>query len=126
MDRSRTGAQGPCGNLRQDIMSDILSRLADTIEARKRSAAKESYVASLFQKGEDAILKKIGEEATETVVAAKNGVPGRIVAEIADLWFHSLILLASHDLRPESVLAELERREGVSGLIEKAARADSP
>ncbi len=104
-------------------MSDeILTRLADVLESRKQSDAEASYVASLYQKGLDAILKKIGEEATETVMAAKDGVPDRIVSETADLWFHSLVLLAHMELRPEQVLAELARRFGVSGHAEKAAR----
>jgi phosphoribosyl-ATP pyrophosphohydrolase len=99
-----------------------LARLADVIESRLGGDAGKSYVAQLAAKGADAILKKIGEEATETVMAAKDGVPDRIVAEIADLWFHCLIVLATHGLRPEQVLAELERRSGTSGLQEKAAR----
>ncbi len=82
-----------------------------------------SYVASLFAKGDDAILKKIGEEATETVLAAKDGDPARITAEVADLWFHCLVLLARHGLSPADVLAELARREGTSGHAEKAARS---
>ena len=81
-----------------------------------------SYVASLFAKGDDAILKKIGEEATETVMAAKDGQPERITAEVADLWFHCIVLLARHGLGPEDVLAELARREGTSGHAEKSAR----
>ena len=104
-------------------MNDTLSRLADTLEARKGAAAEHSYVASLYAKGMDAILKKIGEEATETVIAGKDGVAERIVAETADLWFHCLVLLAAKGLRPEAVLAELERRMGTSGLTEKAGRA---
>ena len=81
-----------------------------------------SYVATLFAKGDDAIIKKIGEEATETVMAAKDGDKIRITSEVADLWFHCLVLLARYGLGPQDVLAELERREGVSGLEEKAAR----
>jgi phosphoribosyl-ATP pyrophosphohydrolase len=104
-------------------MSDaILAELADVIDARKRGDPETSYVARLFNSGADAVLKKIGEEATETVLAAKDGVPERIVAETADLWFHCMILLAQHGLRPEQVLAELARRAGTSGLEEKAAR----
>jgi len=99
-----------------------LARLADVIDSRKGADPSSSYVARLFSKGGDAILKKIGEEATETVMAAKDGVADRIVAETADLWFHCLVLLAHHGLRPEQVLAELERREGTSGLVEKARR----
>jgi phosphoribosyl-ATP pyrophosphohydrolase len=107
-------------------MSDaILAKLADVIDARKRGDPETSYVARLFAAGADAVLKKIGEEATETVMAAKDGVPERIVAETADLWFHCMILLAQHGLRPEQVLAELARRAGTSGLEEKAARKAS-
>jgi len=105
-------------------MSDILERLADVVESRKRADPEVSYVARLFARGEDAILKKIGEEATETVMAAKDGDRLRIVGETADLWFHCLIMLAQHGLRPADVLAELRRREGISGIDEKAARAD--
>jgi len=102
---------------------DVLARLADVLEARRQGADPESsYVARLFQRGTDAILKKVGEEATETVMAAKDGVPARIVSETADLWFHTMIMLAHFDLRPSDVLAELERREGLSGLDEKAQR----
>lgn len=99
-----------------------LARLADVIESRRSGDPERSYVARLLARGPDAILKKIGEEATETVLAAKDGEPERIVAECADLWFHCLVMLAHYDLRPERVLAELERRAGVSGLEEKAAR----
>jgi phosphoribosyl-ATP pyrophosphohydrolase len=102
--------------------ADILTRLAVTIAARAGASPESSYVAKLFAKGEDAILKKIGEEATETVMAAKDGDKLRLTAEIADLWFHCLVLLASRGLGPQDVLAELERREGVSGIAEKAAR----
>ena len=105
-------------------MSDILERLADVVESRKSGDPEASYVARLFARGEDAILKKIGEEATETVMAAKDGDRLRIVGETADLWFHCLIMLAQHGLRPADVLAELRRREGISGIDEKAARAD--
>ena len=103
-------------------MSDILRELAAVLEARKGAAPDGSYVAGLYAKGLDAILKKIGEEATETVLAAKTGKPEQIVHEIADLWFHTLVLLAERGLRPEDVLNELERRFGRSGLEEKAAR----
>ncbi len=101
---------------------DVLRRIGATIEARRGSSATSSYVASLFAKGNDAILKKIGEEATETVMAAKDGDRNRIVAEVADLWFHCLVLLAQHDLSAADVLAELARREGTSGHAEKAGR----
>jgi len=94
------------------------------LESRKSADPETSYVAKLYAKGLDAILKKIGEEATETVMAAKDGDADEIVHEVADLWFHSLVLLSSQGLRPESVLAELDRRFGLSGLTEKAARPD--
>ena len=100
----------------------ILSRVAAAIEARKTALPDTSYVASLLRKGDNAILKKIGEEATETVMAAKDGDKLSLVREVADLWFHCLVLLASRGLGPHDVLAELARREGVSGLEEKANR----
>jgi phosphoribosyl-ATP pyrophosphohydrolase len=100
----------------------VLARVAAAIEARRGAEPASSYVASLLAKGEDAILKKIGEEATETVMAAKDGDKLRLTAEVADLWFHCLVLLAHHRLGPDDVLAELSRREGKSGLDEKAAR----
>ncbi|KAA6183036.1 phosphoribosyl-ATP diphosphatase [Thiohalocapsa marina] len=103
-------------------MSDVLNRLADVLEQRKQAEPDSSYVARLYAKGLDAILKKIGEEATETVMAAKDGQPDKLVYEVADLWFHSLVLLAQQDLHPDAVLAELDRRFGLSGLEEKAAR----
>ncbi|MCP4284182.1 MAG: phosphoribosyl-ATP diphosphatase [Gammaproteobacteria bacterium] len=102
--------------------TDILMRLAEVLEARKRADADSSYVAKLYAKGLDAILKKIGEEATETVMAAKDGVPEKVVYEVADLWFHSMVLLAQQGLGPDQVLAELDRRFGLSGLDEKAGR----
>ena len=101
---------------------DVLARLAATLAARRGADPSASYVASLFAKGDDAILKKICEEATETVMAAKDGDAGRIVSEVADLWFHCVVLLVRHGLVPADVLAELERREGTSGHAEKAAR----
>jgi phosphoribosyl-ATP pyrophosphohydrolase len=103
-------------------MSDVLSRLAEVLETRKAADPESSYVARLYGKGLDAILKKVGEEATETVMAAKDGAPEKIVHEVADLWFHTLVLLAQQGLRPEQVLAELDRRFGLSGLDEKAQR----
>lgn len=106
-------------------MSDVLERLADIIESRKGGDSESSYVARLLSRGEDAVLKKIGEESTETVMAAKDGDRMRIVGETADLWFHCLIMLAHYGLRPSDVLLELRRREGISGLDEKAARDDS-
>ena len=101
-----------------------LERVAATIESRKGADAGSSYVAALLHKGENAILKKIGEEATETVMAAKDGDKIALVREVADLWFHCLVLLASRGLGPRDVIAELSRREGVSGLEEKAGRKD--
>jgi phosphoribosyl-ATP pyrophosphohydrolase len=103
-------------------LAETLERIAATIEARKRSSTEKSYVARLLAEGEDAVLKKIGEEATETVLAAKGGDRLHLVRETADLWFHCMILLARHGLGPGDVLAELQRREGISGLDEKAAR----
>ena len=110
-------------------MSDTLARLAQTIESRKLENGGDpatSYVAKLFAKGDDAILKKIGEEATETVMAAKDartdGDKSKVLYECADLWFHSMIMLAQFDLTPQDVLDELARREGLSGIEEKASR----
>lgn len=104
-------------------MAETLDKLAEVLEQRKSAPADSSYVASLYAKGLDAILKKIGEEATETVMAAKDGDKQKIVYEVADLWFHSLVLLAQQDLKPADVLAELDRRFGLSGLEEKANRS---
>jgi phosphoribosyl-ATP pyrophosphohydrolase len=103
-------------------VSDLLERLAEVLEARKGADPDSSYVARLYAKGLDAILKKIGEEATETVMAAKDGEREKLVYEIADLWFHSLVLLAHQGLKPQDVLDELDRRFGLSGLEEKARR----
>lgn len=103
-------------------MTDILQHLAQVLEQRKLADPQHSYVASLYAKGLDTILKKIGEEATETVIAAKNGNTQQLVYEMADLWFHSLILLAQQNLTPDAVLIELERRFGLSGITEKAQR----
>ena len=104
------------------IPSTILERLEAAIAARRGGDPGASYVARLNAKGLDAILKKIGEEATETVMAAKDGDPARITAEVADLWFHCLVLLAQQGLGPDQVLAELDRRFGLSGIVEKASR----
>lgn len=101
---------------------DTLERLAEVIESRRSGDPDESYVARLFHKGTDAILKKIGEEATETVMAAKDGDAQKVVYEVADLWFHSMLALSAFGLKPADVLRELERREGLSGLEEFAAR----
>ena len=103
-------------------MSDVLTQLAAVLESRKGASPESSYVASLYNKGLDAILKKVGEEATETVMAAKDGDAEKIVYETADLWFHTLVMLASQGLGPQQVLDELERRFGLSGLDEKASR----
>ncbi|WP_455201225.1 phosphoribosyl-ATP diphosphatase [Kaarinaea lacus] len=105
--------------------NDILTELAKILEQRKGADADSSYVASLYSKGLDKILKKIGEEATETVIAAKSGDAEQIVYETADLWFHTLVLLAHQGLGPKDVLAELERRFGTSGHEEKASRGKS-
>ncbi len=101
---------------------ETLERLAAVIESRKNGNPDTSYVARLFHKGNDAILKKIGEEATEVVMAAKDGDRQKIVGEVADLWFHTMLALSAFELKPSDVLAELERREGLSGLEEFAAR----
>ena len=105
-----------------NISQDILEHLAAVIEQRKLGDPEKSYVARLFHKGLDAILKKVGEEATETVMAAKDGDKQKVVYEVADLWFHSMIALSHFGLKPADVLAELQRREGMSGLEEFAAR----
>lgn len=123
-------------NLTHEELYSVLKNLADVIEARKNAVnasgqTDSSYVASLFSKGDDAILKKIGEEAAETIMAAKdarqisrpeNEKPQALINEVADLWFHTMIMLAQFNLRPEDVLMELKRREGVSGIAEKASR----
>lgn len=105
-------------------MSDILDRLAETLEARKNADPQSSYVAKLYAKGTDAILKKVGEEAAETIIAAKDGNREQIVYETADLWFHTLVMLAQAGLHPNDVLNELARREGLSGIAEKESRKD--
>jgi len=104
-------------------MNNTLTQLAEVLEQRKTQAADTSYVASLYDKGLDTILKKIGEEATETVIAAKGGDKQQIIYETADLWFHCMVLLAQQDLHPDDVLQELQRRFGLSGLEEKASRS---
>lgn len=101
---------------------DTLARLAAVIESRRGADPDKSYVARLFGKGLDAVLKKVGEEATEVVMASKDGVPERVVNEVADLWFHTLLVLSAHGVSPADVLAELRRREGLSGLEEFALR----
>lgn len=105
-------------------MSDILTRLGEVLEARKQADPGSSYVAGLYARGQDAILKKVGEEATETILAAKDGSADQLVYETADLWFHTLVMLADKGLGPNDVLSELDRRFGLSGLDEKAARND--
>ncbi|HKL78772.1 MAG TPA: phosphoribosyl-ATP diphosphatase [Gammaproteobacteria bacterium] len=104
------------------MSDDVLERIATVLEERKAAAADDSYVSSLYAKGRNKILEKVGEEATEVLLAAKDGNPQELVAETADLWFHSLIMLAEQGLGPADVLAELERRFGTSGHSEKAAR----
>ncbi|MFQ5935209.1 MAG: phosphoribosyl-ATP diphosphatase [Acidiferrobacterales bacterium] len=106
-------------------MTDILVRLAKVLEDRKQAGAESSYVARLYGQGVDAILKKIGEESTELIVAAKSGDSQQLIHETADLWFHTMVLLAQQGLDPDDVLSELERRFGTSGLDEKARRNDA-
>lgn len=103
-------------------MNDVLNRLSELLEQRKTADPSSSYVAKLYAKGMDSILKKVGEEATETVIAAKGGNRDEIVYETADLWFHTLVMLAKAGLKPSDVLNELARREGLSGIEEKNAR----
>ncbi|MFQ6021668.1 MAG: phosphoribosyl-ATP diphosphatase [Acidiferrobacterales bacterium] len=104
-------------------MVEILDKLTKVLEARKQADAQSSYTAGLYAQGLDAILKKVGEEATEMIIAAKSGDSTQIVRETADLWFHTMVLLVHQGLKPDEVLRELERRFGVSGLDEKARRA---
>jgi len=104
------------------MKQDILKALDDILEQRKQASPDESYTAKLFNDGIDSILKKVGEEATETVIASKSGKKEEIVYEIADLWFHTLVLLKHHNLDSEDILNELERRFGLSGIEEKASR----
>ena len=103
---------------------EVLERIAASIEERKGGDPAKSYVAKLFSLGEDAMLKKIGEEATETVLAAKGGDRLHLVREVTDLWFHCMIVLSRHGLGPADVLAEMHRREGISGVDEKASRKE--
>jgi phosphoribosyl-ATP pyrophosphohydrolase len=105
--------------------SEVLNKLAEVLESRKGADADSSYVAGLYAKGLDAILKKVGEEATETVMAAKDGDRDKLVYEVADLWFHTLVLLTQQGLAPDDVLNELARRFGISGIEEKAARGQN-
>lgn len=106
-------------------MNDTLNRLANLLEQRKDADPQTSYVAKLYAKGMDSILKKVGEEAAETIIAAKNLNKQDLIYETADLWFHTLVMLAHAGLKPDDVLAELARREGLSGLEEKASRLES-
>ncbi|CAN0318903.1 unnamed protein product, partial [Phaeothamnion confervicola] len=104
-------------------VSDVLERLSEVIDERRKADPKDSYVAGLFHAGLDKILKKVGEEATETVIAGKGGDAAQLIYETADLWFHSVVLLKYKGIEPSAVLAELERRFGRSGVAEKAERA---
>ena len=104
-------------------MSDVLDRLSELLEQRKTADPASSYVAKLYAKGMDSILKKVGEEATETMLAAKGGNKDEIIYETADLWFHTLVMLAQAGLKPQDVLDELARREGLSGIAEKEQRS---
>ncbi|PJO79319.1 phosphoribosyl-ATP diphosphatase [Neisseria brasiliensis] len=106
------------------MSNNVLSEIQNVIDSRKGHNPEESYVAQLFYKGEDKILKKVIEEAGEVLMASKDGEAEHLVYETADLWFHSMVLLAHHGLRVEDVIAELARRQGLSGLVEKAARTD--
>jgi len=106
-------------------MSEVFEQLTHVLEQRKTADPSESYVANLYSKGLDSILKKLGEEATETVIAAKNQDKEQLIYEMADLWFHSLVLLAQQEIAPEAVMTELQRRFGLSGLAEKAQRQSS-
>jgi phosphoribosyl-ATP pyrophosphohydrolase len=107
----------------EKMSPDILQRLSEMLETRKQASPESSYVAKLFNKGEDAILKKIGEEATEVILAGKAGDKSHLVYETADLWFHCMVLLAQHGLSASDVLHELARREGISGIAEKESRS---
>lgn len=106
----------------EKVSGDLLERLTEVLQERKQADPEQSYVAKLHRKGQDAILKKIGEESCELVMASKDQNPAKVVAETADLWFHSLVLLGWHGLQASDVLAELDRRMGLSGLVEKANR----
>jgi phosphoribosyl-ATP pyrophosphohydrolase len=105
-------------------VSDTLNRLAELLEQRKSADPQTSYVAKLYAKGMDSILKKVGEEAAETIIAAKNGDNEHLIYETADLWFHTMVMLAQAGLKPQDILDELARREGLSGLVEKASRTE--
>jgi len=107
------------------MSNDILQQLAQTLEERKKANPETSYVAKLHKKGQDTILKKLGEEATETIIASKGGNKDEIIYETADLWFHSMVMLSHHNLGPDDILNELARRFGLSGIEEKARRKQS-
>jgi phosphoribosyl-ATP pyrophosphohydrolase len=106
-------------------MSDTLKKLAQVLDSRKNAEPESSYVASLYHAGTDKILKKLGEEATETIIAGKGGIRKEIIYETADLWFHSMVLLAHNNIGHQEILDELDRRFGLSGLEEKASRTES-
>ncbi|MEQ1487912.1 MAG: phosphoribosyl-ATP diphosphatase [Methylotenera sp.] len=103
-------------------MNDVLNRLSELLEQRKSADPQSSYVAKLYAKGMDSILKKVGEEAAETIIAAKNGDKEHLIYETADLWFHTLVMLAQAGIKPQEILDELARREGLSGIAEKESR----
>ncbi|NOT66464.1 MAG: phosphoribosyl-ATP diphosphatase [Methylotenera sp.] len=103
-------------------MNDVLNRLSELLEQRKSADPQSSYVAKLYAKGMDSILKKVGEEAAETIIAAKNGDIEHLIYETADLWFHTLVMLAQAGIKPQEILDELARREGLSGIAEKESR----
>ena len=121
MDSSGSSTEEPGRDI-PEMSNDTLQRLTETIAARKSAAPESSYVAKLFSKGDDAILKKVIEEAGEVLLAAKDGDNQHLVYEVADLWFHCMVLLAHKGLSADDVLNELARREGVSGIAEKASR----
>jgi phosphoribosyl-ATP pyrophosphohydrolase len=106
-------------------MNDVFNRLSELLEQRKSADPQSSYVAKLYAKGMDSILKKVGEESAETIIAAKNGDKEHLIYETADLWFHTMVMLAQAGLKPQDVLDELARREGLSGIDEKASRSES-
>ncbi len=110
------------GSTQSSASTDVLTAIAAVLETRKNADPDSSYTAKLYHKGLDAILKKVGEEATETVIAAKDGDADQLIYETADLWFHTLVMLSHEGLGPEAVLAELQRRFGVSGIEEKQSR----
>ena len=122
MGHDRARAEGSAGDLPSVKQTEILERLAATIASRLKADPATSYVASLAAKGQDAILKKVAEEAAETLLASKDGDKLHLIRETADLWFHCMVLLAWHGVGPRDVLDELQRREGTSGVAEKKSR----